>query len=109
MKKSRVLNALSAMAHETRLDIIRQLVPLGTTGLSAGEIGRTSKVPASRLSFHLSSLENAGLISSQRVSRNIIYSINHKTLGEVIGYLMNDCCQADPKICASLTLNHTPS
>lgn len=100
MKKSRALDALAALAHDTRLDIVRQLVPLGRTGMAAGEIGRRANVPASRLSFHLAALENAGLIVSRRESRNVIYRVEHRNLGGLINYLMNDCCGADPQICA---------
>ena len=105
MKKDRALNALSALSHEARLDIIRQLVPLGQNGLSAGDIGRNTKIAASRLSFHLSILENAGLVSSRRDSRNIIYRVQHKNLGGLIDYLMHDCCGADPQICACTMRN----
>ena len=100
MKQSRVLTALSAMAHETRLEIVRLLVPRGQDGLPAGEIALRLKVSASALSFHLSALEQAGLVRSRRESRHVIYSADNRTLGRVIGYLLNDCCGAHPDICA---------
>ena len=109
MKKSRALDALAALANDTRLDIIRQLVPAGRDGLSAGDIGKTVKLPASRLSFHLAALDNAGLVSSRRESRNIIYTVEYKTLGGVFGYLMNDCCGAHPEICACLSPKTSPA
>ena len=99
MKKDVILDSLAALSHETRLDIVRALVPLGKTGMAAGEIGKLAKVPAPRLSFHLSTLENAGLIASRRESRNVIYSVRHENLGGLISYLMNDCCSRDPQIC----------
>lgn len=108
MKKSLALTALSALANETRLDIVRRLVPLGCKGMPAGELAKHSKVSASRLSFHLSALENAGLLKSRRESRNIIYSVQHKNLGGLIGYLMNDCCGSHPEICACMSKSVTP-
>jgi hypothetical protein len=36
MDRSKALAALSALAHETRLDLIRLLVPQGAEGLAAG-------------------------------------------------------------------------
>lgn len=100
MKQSKALDALAALANETRLDIVRLLVPLGQKGLAAGDIARHVDISASRLSFHLSTLENAKLLSSHRESRNVYYSMNHQKLGRLIGYLLNDCCGNHPTVCA---------
>ncbi|MGR3659693.1 MAG: ArsR/SmtB family transcription factor [Paracoccaceae bacterium] len=100
MKQSKALDALSALANKTRLDIVRLLVPLGAAGMAAGEIGRAIDVTASRLSFHLAILEQAKLLTSHRKSRNVYYSVDHRKLGNLIGYLLNDCCGAHPAICA---------
>lgn len=104
MEKTEILDALTALAHETRLDIVRLLVPAGKIGLPAGEIGKSVNVAASRLSFHLSALENAGLLASRREARNIIYSLKHQKLGALFGYLMNDCCGSHPEICKCVGL-----
>ena len=98
MKQQEVLQALSALANATRLEIVRLLVPHGQEGLPAGEISKRLGVSASGLSFHLSALEQAGLLSSQKVSRRVIYRADHAQLGGVIGYLLNDCCAAHPKV-----------
>jgi len=98
MKKSRVLNALTALANETRLDIVRWLVPCGTAGMSAGDIARKAHMSASRLSFHLTVLESAGLITSRKQSRHVFYRLDHRALGAVMSYMLNDCCRADPRI-----------
>jgi len=100
MKQSKALDVLAALANETRLEIVRLLVPLGQTGLSAGDIARHVDISASRLSFHLSTLENAKLLSSYRKSRNVYYSLNHQKLGRLIDYLLNDCCDNHPTVCA---------
>ncbi|MHA6268079.1 metalloregulator ArsR/SmtB family transcription factor [uncultured Aliiroseovarius sp.] len=100
MEQSRVLKSLSAMAHDTRLEIVRLLVPRGEEGLPAGSIADALGVSASGLSFHLSQLEAAGLVTSRRVSRQVIYATDRAALGGVIAYLLNDCCARDPDICA---------
>lgn len=100
MKQSKALDALAALANETRLEIVRLLVPLGQDGLAAGDIARHVDVSASRLSFHLSILERAKLLTSHRKSRNVFYSINHEKIGRLIGYLLNDCCGSHPTVCA---------
>ncbi|MDE9450663.1 helix-turn-helix transcriptional regulator [Aliiroseovarius sp. Z3] len=100
MEQSRVLKSLSAMAHDTRLEIVRLLVPHGKDGLAAGAIAEAIGVSASGLSFHLSQLEAAGLLTSRKASRHVIYAADCKALGGVIAYLLNDCCARDPDICA---------
>ena len=101
MDRSKALAALSALAHETRLDLIRLLVPLGDAGMPAGQIAQALGLAAPRLSFHLSALEQAGLLSARRVARNVIYSIDPAGLGGTVGYLLNDCCCLDPRILAA--------
>ncbi|MGB3314807.1 MAG: metalloregulator ArsR/SmtB family transcription factor [Albidovulum sp.] len=98
MDRTTALAALSALANETRLDLVRLLVGTGTDGMPAGEIAEKLAVSPSRLSFHLSALEQAGLIVSRRASRQIIYAVDAAGVGGVISYLLNDCCRADPDI-----------
>lgn len=108
MDQLQALNALSAMANDTRLQIVRLLVPLGTNGLAAGKIACKLGISASGLSFHLSALEQARLITSTKRARQVIYQADHANLGAVIGYLLNDCCGAHPEICACSQSNPMP-
>jgi ArsR family transcriptional regulator, arsenate/arsenite/antimonite-responsive transcriptional repressor len=96
-----VLVALSALAHATRLDLVRLLTPLGAEGLPAGQIAQALGLSAPRLSFHLSALEQAGLIRSRRAARNVIYSIDTGGLGRTLSYLLNDCCADHPEVLAA--------
>ncbi len=100
MDRSKVLAGLSALANEARLDLMRLLVVSGEAGLAAGKIGTELGQSASRLSFHLGILEQAGLIRSRRVSRNVIYSADFAGLGGTISYLMMDCCMNHPEVTA---------
>jgi len=101
--RGQVLAALSALAHETRLDLIRLLVRRGDLGMPAGEIAQTLGLAAPRLSFHLSALEQAGLIRSRRAARNVIYSVDTAGIGKTLGYLLNDCCCDHPEVRAACT------
>lgn len=101
MDQSKVLAALAALAHETRLDLVRLLVPLGSAGMPAGHIAQALGLAAPRLSFHLAALEQAGLLTARRVARNVIYSVDANGLGGTISYLLNDCCCEDPTILAA--------
>lgn len=101
MERRQVLDALSAMASETRLDLLRGLIVAGESGLPAGRIAGDLGLSASRLSFHLAALEQAGLITARRDGRRIFYAADHAGLGGVIGYLLHDCCGGHPKVCCS--------
>lgn len=103
MEQSKVLSALSALAHEARLDLLRLLMPQGDQGLTAGEIARHLGHSASRLSFHLAALEQAGLIRSRKVARNVYYAVDAQGMGGTISWLMNDCCRAHPGVLACCT------
>ena len=100
MKKSTVIGALGALAQETRLDIFRLLVQKGPEGLPAGEIGSRLGQPSPTMSFHLNQLRFAGLVSSRRESRSIIYSANFKAMNDLLGYLTENCCGGRPELCA---------
>ena len=100
MKKSTAVVALGALAQETRLDIFRLLVAEGPEGLPAGEIGSRLRLPSPTLSFHLNQLRYAGLVTSRRESRSIIYAANYKTMNGVLGYLTENCCRGQPELCS---------
>lgn len=98
MKEAQAIDVLRALSQETRLRIVRHLVSRGDAGASAGEIGREVNATSSRASFHLSALENAGVITSERRSRSIIYRARFDLLGHLISFLLNDCCGDHPDI-----------
>src|SRR6201997_2581992 len=100
MKKSTVIAALGALAQETRLDIFRMLVQKGPDGLPAGEIGSRLAQPSPTMSFHLNQLRFAGMVTSRRESRSIIYSANYKAMNDLLGYLTENCCGGRPELCA---------
>ena len=100
MKKSSVISALSALAQETRLDVFRLLVQKGPGGLPAGEIGGRLGQPSPTLSFHLNQLRLAGLVTSRRASRSIIYSANFKGMNDLLSYLTENCCGGRPELCS---------
>lgn len=106
MEQSKALQALSAMAHDTRLDILRMLVRQGPDGMAAGQIGERVAAPASRLSFHLAILERAGLVSSRRLARQVIYRAETARIGAVMGFLLHDCCAAHPTVSACCRDGH---
>ncbi len=101
MNESQALVAFAALSQETRLRIVRLLVKAGPEGLPAGAVGAAMDgASSSRISFHLSHLEQAGLVTSRREGRSIIYSAAYPSLSGIIAFLMQDCCQGRPEVCA---------
>jgi ArsR family transcriptional regulator len=100
MDEPQALDAFAALAQETRLRIVRLLVTAGPAGLPAGAIGEAMGATSSRMSFHLSHLEQAGLVQSRRDGRSIVYTAAYPALSGLIQFLMRDCCQGRPEVCA---------
>jgi len=101
VKTSVAISAFGALAHEHRLAIYRLLVERGPDGLSAGSIGERVGLLPSSLTFHLQNLQRAGLITQQRVSRQLIYSADFEAMNELIGYLTDNCCGQGGAGCTS--------
>lgn len=100
MTETQALAAFSALSQETRLRIVRLLVAAGPAGLPAGAIGEAMDgSSSSRMSFHLGQLEQAGLVSSRREGRSIVYAAAYPALSALIAFLMRDCCQGRPEVC----------
>jgi ArsR family transcriptional regulator len=102
MDTSRAVAALSALAHEGRLTIFRLLVEAGPGGLAAGEIGRRLSILPNTLSASLTVLGHAGLARSRRDGRSIIYAAEIAHMADLLGFLVDDCCNGRPEICAPL-------
>jgi DNA-binding transcriptional ArsR family regulator len=101
-KLLQAVEALSALAHESRLSIFRLLVRAGHEGLAAGEIARKLDFLPNTLSANLTVLANAGLVESRRDGRSVIYSADYERMSGLLGFLMEDCCNGDASICAPL-------
>jgi len=100
MKTANVITALGALAHEHRLAVYRLLVEQGPDGLAAGAIGERIGLVPSSLTFHLQSLQRAGLIRQLRASRQLIYSADYAAMNQLVGYLTDKCCSAGDGSCA---------
>jgi len=101
MDISSALTAFNALSQETRLGIFRLLVEHGREGAAAGVLSNTLGIPHNTLSFHLSHLNQAGLVSSQRDGRRIIYKANLDAVQSLAGFLMDNCCsrESSPSAC----------
>lgn len=102
METSTAVSALSALAHETRLQVFRMLVRAGEGGLAAGEIARRLGSAPNTLSANLRVLSQAGLVHARREGRSIVYRADYGRMTGLIDHLVEDCCGGAPEICRSL-------
>ncbi len=86
MKTSKIVQALSALAQESRLAIFRLLLE-EEDGLQAGIISERLGIVSTTMSFHLNQLSKAGLIESHKEGRFIIYSANRKKAKKLAKYI----------------------
>lgn len=95
MKLEHAINAFGSLAQETRLNVFKILIEYGRNGTPAGTISDRLGIPHNTLSFHLSHLMQAGLITSQKDGRSIIYAANVASIEKLISYLRENCCIND--------------
>jgi DNA-binding transcriptional ArsR family regulator len=103
MKIPIAVDSLSALAHEGRLAVFKMLVKAGPEGIAAGDIARKLDVPPNSLSANLNILSHAGLVESRRDGRSIIYKARYDHMAKLLSYLLEDCCNGAPEICAPVT------
>jgi ArsR family transcriptional regulator len=96
------IEALTALAQPTRLEVFRRLIKTHPDEIAAGEIARICNVPHNTMSTHLAVLARAGLVSVRREGRMMHYAANLDGFRALIGFLMRDCCNGRAEICAPL-------
>lgn len=92
MEASNTVQALAALAQDTRLAVFRRLVQAGPAGLAAGRIGQAIGIPPATLSFHLHQLVQAGLVTATRRGRSILYAADYAAMNSLLAYLTENCC-----------------
>jgi len=97
MKENHAIEAFTALAQASRLAVFRLLVREEPNGLPVGEISRRLNIVPSTLSGHLGILKRAGLLKSTRHQREIHYATNFETIGELVGFILEDCCNGEAK------------
>lgn len=97
------IDAFAALSQPTRLATVKLLVRHWPDGLPAGEIAAAVGAAPSTMSTHFAILARAGLISSRRESRTIFYAAELEGVTRLIGFLVEDCCDGRPEICAPVT------
>jgi len=99
MDKSNAIEALHALAQETRLDVFRLLVKRGADGMAAGDIAEALGVKQNTMSANLAVLARAGMVRSEREGRVIRYYADFDGMRNLLSFLMEDCCGGNPDLC----------
>jgi DNA-binding transcriptional ArsR family regulator len=86
---------LAGLGHAVRLEVLRLVVPHGTTGLSAGCIATRLMLARSSLSFHLSQMVQEKILIQRRAGRQIIYTANSYTVAALCKFLEREIGQAN--------------
>ncbi len=108
MESQEAIAALAALAQSTRLETFRLLVKREPDGIPAGELARMQDVPQNTMSAHLATLSRAGLVTSERQSRSIIYRADLSGLRGLMLFLLKDCCGGNAELCAPLIADLAP-
>lgn len=98
----KAIQVMSALAQPKRLEVFSQLARVTPDGLSAGAIAALTDTPANTLSAHLAILSRAGLVTSSRHGRSIVYRAADRALEGLITFLLKECCDGDPDQCRHL-------
>lgn len=107
MNDASAVTSLAALAHADRLAAFRMLVSAGPHGMASGQIAEALAIPPTRMSFHLSTLERAGLLQSRRDGRHIRYAVHYPAMRQLLAFLTESCCAGHPELCG-LTLPSAP-
>src|SRR5215469_1927800 len=102
MNNGQAVQALAALAHDTRLALFRMLVERGPNGLAAGAIAERLGIPPSSLTFHVQHLHRAGLVTQRRLSRQLIYAAGFTAMNGRVEFLTENCCGRG--VCAPMCL-----
>jgi DNA-binding transcriptional ArsR family regulator len=103
LSPAHALAALAALGQPTRLEIFRLLVRCAPNGLAAGAIAATIDCPNNTLSSHLAILARAGLVCGRRDGRSISYRADLDGMRALVAFLLTDCCNGHPEVCAPIS------
>ena len=89
------LEICASLSQETRLKIFKLLIEYGRDGLIPTKIAEELDILNNTLSFHLSHMTKAGLVSSKKNGRSLTYFANTDLIENLIGFLKANCCSKE--------------
>ena len=91
MEAQEAVMIFTALAQETRLNVYKILVGNSLEGICPCEIAEKLDIPRNTLSFHLSLLSQAGLVTKTKKGKMFLYRPNCAKIKETMEFLHNDC------------------
>lgn len=85
------MQVMSALAQPTRLDVWRLLVERLPDGMGAGDIAKAVGMSKNGMSAHFTILTAAGLVSSRKIGRAIVYKAETSLVEELSTFLAAAC------------------
>lgn len=95
MEMFEAIESFASLSQETRLRVFRLLIEYGRDGMIPGKIASALKIPDNTLSFHLSHMTRAGLVTAEKEGRSITYYANTKVIENLIHFLKHNCCKKE--------------
>ena len=97
MEMFEACEAFSSLSQETRLKVFKFLIQFGQDGAVPGEMAKELKIADNTLSFHLSHMAKAGLVTSKKNGRSITYFANTALTSRLVDFLQENCCVRQEK------------
>ena len=95
MEISVAMDSFGSLSQETRLRVFKFILECGRDGVSPGQIASELGVPDNTLSFHLSHMSRAGLVTSSKSGRTVTYFANVNHIEKLIEFLKKNCCSKE--------------
>lgn len=85
------LQIMSALAQVSRFEAFRALVDALPEGMASSDIAAAIGTTPNTMSAHLAILERAGLVSSERIGRSVVYKAETAPAEELSAFLHDAC------------------
>lgn len=85
------LQVMAALSQASRFAAYRILVEKLPDGMAAGDIADAIGTAANTMSAHLAILSRAGLVTSEKIGRTIVYRAETSTVEELSTFLSEAC------------------
>jgi ArsR family transcriptional regulator len=97
MELFQACEVFSSLSQETRLKVFKLIIEYGADGAIPSHIAEELEIPDNTLSFHLSHMSKAGLVTSKKNGRSLTYFANADLVNKLIAFLRENCCEREKK------------
>jgi DNA-binding transcriptional ArsR family regulator len=92
---SELASLFAALAHPSRIAVLRVLLTHGQSGRQFGDLSKDLGTSPSTLTHHLHEMESAGVLSREAVGRVTKLRLNLSSLAESVAELTRLCCSIE--------------